>query len=389
MTRFACLRVWQRIRNRLPQNLWLLLRLTAGLTLLLFSIALIQNAKQTTAEERYSNNRYKRLALLERQTDYLSETALSNEDIANLSEAFPEVLFSRLIVGDLLIGDSDSFRYDRMIMADFSLAREFGQTEKPDERSLALIGNALQSAYRDSAHQAGLREIFNEGNVFLIKPGPFALNVIGLDRPDETAYEGALWLFLSKKPLPQGASARRVLSYAVFPGDMPGEKILQTASAVQLQLASAHPKLRALVLDADEKIETSAKKAAGTGQQLLFLTALVLAVVMIGLLGSYLILCDRRKPEFALLYAIGVPKRILMLEMWLENAGMFLLSWILSALIGQELLKHVHFPGLRLGVTALSLLIPLIGSVILSTVMTGFGVRAVISHSPTLSLKGS
>lgn len=109
---------------------------------------------------------------------------------------------------------------------------------------------------------------------------------------------------------------------------------------------------------------------------------------MIGIIGNYLILCDRRKHEFAVLYAVGIPKPILILELWVENVGLFVLASLLCVFPAKELLRSINYPGLALNSTSLSFLAPFIGSIVVSSLMTILGVKSVIFVSPTAALKG-
>lgn len=387
MISFAFLRVWQRIKNRLAQNIWLLIRLTLGFTLLFFSITLIQSANQTSNEERYNNSSLKRLVLVKKETNYLKEQALSKEDILNLSKEFPKVNFSQLIVSDLGINSANGCRFDRVILANPSIKEALGEMTKLDSKDSDLLSASLAYLQEKSYYKEFLDRALKAGTVYLLKPSPFALNAISLKYSDEADYEGLIWVFLSDEPLPEDSPMHHLHSFAIIAAESEQET-LNVAYKIQLSLAKMHPTMRSLVLNSDEKIEMSVKKAAGMGQQLFFLTGLVLSVVMIGILGNYLILCDRRRHEFAVLYSIGIPKHILVLELWLENVGLFLLAYLLCIFPAKELLRNTNFQGIALKSTSLSFFAPLAGSIIISSLMTILGVKSVISVSPTVALKG-
>lgn len=387
MISFPFLRVWQRIKQRLPYNLWLLLRLTAGLTLLIFSISVMQSVSQTVNEGRYNNSRFKRLALLSRQGEFLKELPLASTDIMHLTQQYPQAQFSQLIVGDLaIIAPPDLLRFDRFILAQKDMLPELGLTSMPGVESLSLLQNAVLIYRGEDLLTGFLQDALVNETVFALQPSPLAQNALGLRASDEVEYVGPLWLFLVPGPLPEQVPLHAPLSYALLPETNERDNV-KIAADIQGSMAALHQDMRALVLNADEKIALSAQKANGLSQQLFFLTIIILTVVVIGIFGNYLILCDRRRQEFAVLNAIGVSKQVLVMELWIENTGLFLLSWMLSFLPGKLLINQTNFAGIAVHFTGMSLLAPLLGSMALSTLITMLGVRTVLVRTAARTLR--
>lgn len=162
MISFALLRVWQRIKNRLIQNIWLLLRLILGFTLLFFSITLMQSADQTAKEERYNDSSFKRIALLEKNEINTNERQLSQEDILNLSKEFPNVHFSQIVVSDIFLKTADDIHSDRIILANPAIKKIIGQTSAPDSQISSTLNQGLSEFAQHSGYKAFIDDAMNK-----------------------------------------------------------------------------------------------------------------------------------------------------------------------------------------------------------------------------------
>lgn len=385
MIGYSLYRVMQRICHRGVSNGYLLLRLLFGFLLLFFSLTLIACAQQTKIDPRYTDTNIKRLSYMVSDGYYAQQTALDPEDMQFLSEQYPTVSFEPIGVCNLSIVTEDSLDWARGLICSSSLLSQMGKATSLDAEMTSIITNSVTVGMVSDEMKEFLHKAIRDGQVYELAPSAMASNMLEL-KYEETSYQDQVFLFLCEPDWYDAqVSGVSVSSYAQFP-EMEAQKKLQTIASMHHELSLRHPDSRVEIFDSDEKVRLSIKKSESEGEQLSRYAMLLLVVVLVGILGSYLIVCDNRMREFGILLDMGVPRTALALELVLENMFLFGLSSLLSCLVGSLCVGLFQYPGIVIraqpGVFGLVFLL----SLLLSAGMAVVGIFK-LGHASSVCIK--
>jgi len=345
MIGYSLYRVMQRICHRVVSNGYLMLRLLFGFTLMFLSLTLIVCAQQTKADPRYTDTNIKRLSYMVSHGYYAQQIALDPEDMQFLREQYPSVSFEPIGVCNLSIVTEDSLDWARGLICSPALLSQMGVATPLDAEMTSIISNSVTVGLVSDEMKDFLNQAIRDGQVYELDPSAMASNMLEL-KYTETSYEDQVFLFLCEPDwYASQVSGVSVSSYAQCPKMEVKEK-LQTIASMHHELSLRHPDSRVEIFDSDEKVRLSIKKSESKGEQLSRYAMLLLVVVLVGILGSYLIVCDNRMREFGILLDMGVTRYALALELVLENMFLFGLSALLRCLVGSLCVGLLEYPGI-------------------------------------------
>ncbi len=385
MIGYSLYRTMQRIRHRAGSNGYLMLRLLFGFTLMFLSLTLIVCAHQTKVDPRYTDTNIKRLSYRVSNGYRKQNTALDPEDMQFLREQYPSVSFEPIGVCNLSIATEDSLGWARGLICSPSLLSQMGKATPLNAEMTNIISNNLTDGMVSRKMKDFLNQAIRDGQVYELDPSAMASNMLEL-KYEETSYEDQVFLFLCEPDWYDAqVSGVSVSSYAQFP-EMEAQEKLQTIASIHHALSLRHPESCVEIFDSDEKVQLSVQKTENRGAQLNRLSMLLLVVVLVGILGSYLIVCDNRMREFGILLDMGVPRTALALELVLENMFLFGLSSLLSCLVGSLCVGLFQYPGIVIraqpGVFGLVFLL----SLLLSAGMAVVGIFK-LGHASSVCIK--
>ncbi len=347
MIAYSMYRTMQRIFHRAVGNGYLMLRLLFGFTLLFLSLTLIACAQQTKVDPRYTDTNIKRLSFRVRNVQYEHDCAIDLEELQFLREQYPAVSFEMVGSSQMFVGDIDDMEIVDCIMCSPSLASQMGETAPLDAEMSSKITKGLTHNMLPEKMVENLLLALRDGRVYELTPSAMASNMFELERSEEEeSKENKMILFLCEPDWYEDKFIGwSVLSYAQFP-EMEAQEKHQMITDMHQVLSLRHPNSRVVISDSDEKVHFAAYHSENTGEQLSMFAMLLLVVVLVGILGSYLVVCDNRMREFGILLDMGVPRTALALELVLENMFLFGLSSLLSCLVGSLCVGLFQYPGI-------------------------------------------
>lgn len=385
MIGYSLYRVMQRICHRVVSNGYLMLRLLFGFTLMFLSLTLIACAQQTRVDPRYTDTNLKRLSYMVGDGYRAQYTALDPEDMQFLREQYPTVSFEPIGVCNLSIVTEDSMGWARGLICSPSLLSQMGEATPLDAEMTSIISYGVTVGVVSDEMKDFLNQAIRDGQVYELDPSAMASNMLEL-KYTETSYEDQVFLFLCEPAwYDSQVSGVSVSSYAQFP-EMEAREKLQTIAAIHHALSLRHPESRVEIFDSDEKVQLSIKKSESKGEQLSRYAMLLLVVVLVGILGSYLIVCDNRMREFGILLDMGVTRPALALELVLENMFLFGLSALLSCLVGSLCVGLFEYPGMVVRVQPGVFGIVFLLSMLLSAGMAVVGIFK-LGHASSVCIK--
>ncbi len=385
MIAYSMYRTMQRIFHRAVGNGYLMLRLLFGFTLLFLSLTLIVCAQQTKVDPRYTDTNIKRLSFWVRNGEYEHNCAIDPEELQFLREQYPDVSFEPVGVSSMYVIQEDAEGWTRYLICSPSLLSQMGEAKPLDAEMSSILTESVRDSLASREMKEFLHNAIRVGQVYELTPSALASNMLEL-RYDESSYEGRTFIFLCEPDwYVSQVGMMTLLSYAQFP-EMEAQEKHQMITNMHQVLSLRHPNSRVEISDSDEKVHFSAYHSENTGEQLSMFAMLLLVVVLVGILGSYLIVCDNRMREFGILLDMGVPRTALALELVLENMFLFGLSSLLSCLVGSLCVGLFQYPGIVIraqpGVFGLVFLL----SLLLSAGMAVVGIFK-LGHASSVCIK--
>ena len=114
------------------------------------------------------------------------------------------------------------------------------------------------------------------------------------------------------------------------------------AEAIVCLLYQHHPTgIEYCVLPMNSRMTVSLDRASDQARDFMMYSAILLAAVSIGLIGSMLTRWSKRKKEYAVLRCLGVPETTLVFESVMEMVIPFLLSGVIGAVLGAIASPHI------------------------------------------------
>lgn len=114
------------------------------------------------------------------------------------------------------------------------------------------------------------------------------------------------------------------------------------AQAIVCLLYQHHPTgIEYCVLPMNSRMTVSLDRASDQARDFMMYSAILLAAVSIGLIGSMLTRWSKRKKEYAVLRCLGVPETTLVFESVMEMVIPFLLSGVIGAVLGAIASPHI------------------------------------------------
>ena len=310
---------------------------------------------------------------MSRTGEYLNEQSIGPDDMDVLRLNHPMAVIEPIGINDLFVLDGEEIRIARYMVCSDTMLPQMGTTTAMDGQLKEALLDNIGRGSASEAITSLLHNALKDGTAYVLDPTPIASGMIEL-RYDESSFDGVTYLFvIGSDWYDLDTSGITVATYAWFP-EADDTAINQMVASMHHDLSLRHPNACIQIFDTDEKVRWSVSRAEGRGAQLNCIALVLLIVVLFGILGSYLIVCDQRMREFGILTGIGVAKSSIASELIMENIFLFGLASGLGCLLGTWAIGQVDYPGMLLTVRAETVAGVLGLGITLSLVMASVGI---------------